>query len=302
MYAAEFLPKLGYAKRTHLMHSMVPGLSGAKMSSSDPKSKIDFLDKPAEVKAKLKAALCPAGEVEGNGVLAFVKSVLIPVQQLREENAQARGEKEAPRGEGSFVKEGAPPGSIFTVARPEKFGGDIHFSSYDELEGAYRTEMIHPGDLKGAITDALNTLLAPVQKAFESDPEWQEAERLGYGETAASNNAKAAGEKKEAKPKAAKEIRRAPPTEEERAALRAQKEQEKAAKAAAKGDAGPSNVAIRNTHLPKLKLLSQGKVRDIYAMPDEKDADKLLFVATDRISAFDYLMVNVNLLWLSCLN
>ena len=45
--------------------------------------------------------------------------------------------------------------------------------------------------------------------------------------------------------------------------------------------------------MPKLKLLARGKVRDIYSMPDEKDSDKLLFVATDRISAFDIIMDNV---------
>ena len=49
------------------------------------------------------------------------------------------------------------------------------------------------------------------------------------------------------------------------------------------------------TNLPKLKLLAKGKVRDIYALPDEADSDKLLFVATDRISAFDVLMTNVSL-------
>jgi len=45
--------------------------------------------------------------------------------------------------------------------------------------------------------------------------------------------------------------------------------------------------------MPKLKLVAKGKVRDIYALPDERDSDKLLFVATDRISAFDVIMDNV---------
>ncbi len=44
--------------------------------------------------------------------------------------------------------------------------------------------------------------------------------------------------------------------------------------------------------MPRLKLLAKGKVRDIYALPDERDSDKLLFVATDRISAFDVIMDN----------
>ena len=46
--------------------------------------------------------------------------------------------------------------------------------------------------------------------------------------------------------------------------------------------------------MPRLKLLAKGKVRDIYALPDEADKDKLLFVATDRISAFDVIMNNAS--------
>jgi phosphoribosylaminoimidazole-succinocarboxamide synthase len=55
-----------------------------------------------------------------------------------------------------------------------------------------------------------------------------------------------------------------------------------------------SSKALTNTNLPKLKLLARGKVRDIYALPDAEDEDKLLFVATDRISAFDVIMENVS--------
>jgi phosphoribosylaminoimidazole-succinocarboxamide synthase len=46
-----------------------------------------------------------------------------------------------------------------------------------------------------------------------------------------------------------------------------------------------SSNAVLETHLPSLKLLARGKVRDIY-----DDGDRLLFVATDRISAFDYIL------------
>ena len=49
MYARENLPKLGYAKRSHLMNPMVPGLTGNKMSSSEIDSKIDLLDPPVTV-------------------------------------------------------------------------------------------------------------------------------------------------------------------------------------------------------------------------------------------------------------
>ncbi len=51
-------------------------------------------------------------------------------------------------------------------------------------------------------------------------------------------------------------------------------------------------AALTNTHLPGLTLLSKGKVRDIYST---SSADHLLFVATDRISAYDVILNNVSL-------
>ena len=46
-----------------------------------------------------------------------------------------------------------------------------------------------------------------------------------------------------------------------------------------------NEVALTETHL-ELPLFSRGKVRDTY----ELDADRLLMVTTDRISAFDYVL------------
>lgn len=46
-----------------------------------------------------------------------------------------------------------------------------------------------------------------------------------------------------------------------------------------------ANNALFETHFPDLKLLSRGKVRDIYDL-----GDSLLIVASDRISAFDVVM------------
>ena len=46
-----------------------------------------------------------------------------------------------------------------------------------------------------------------------------------------------------------------------------------------------SSAPVLETSLPDLKLLGRGKVRDIYEVGDD-----LLIVATDRISAFDYVL------------
>ena len=48
--------------------------------------------------------------------------------------------------------------------------------------------------------------------------------------------------------------------------------------------------ALIDSDLPGLKLISKGKVRDIY---ETSDPNRLLFVASDRISAYDVIMKNV---------
>jgi phosphoribosylaminoimidazole-succinocarboxamide synthase len=49
---------------------------------------------------------------------------------------------------------------------------------------------------------------------------------------------------------------------------------------------GTNTLVIRETNLPGITFLSRGKVRDIYAVGE----DKLLVVATDRLSAFDVIL------------
>src|SRR5664279_2703233 len=45
-------------------------------------------------------------------------------------------------------------------------------------------------------------------------------------------------------------------------------------------------AVLLHTDIPELELYASGKVRDIYKV----DSDHLLFVASDRISAFDYVL------------
>src|ERR1700674_442837 len=46
------------------------------------------------------------------------------------------------------------------------------------------------------------------------------------------------------------------------------------------------DTVVLQTDFPDLQLHASGKVRDVYQLDD----DRLLFVATDRISAFDYVL------------
>src|SRR5919197_2385121 len=46
------------------------------------------------------------------------------------------------------------------------------------------------------------------------------------------------------------------------------------------------DTVLLNTDFPNLELFASGKVRDVYQV----GSDHLLFIATDRISAFDYVL------------
>lgn len=156
MFAREFLPNIGYEKRIHLMNPMIPGLTGDKMSSSDINSKIDLLDDEKSVNKKMNKAFCEEGIVEGNGVLAFVENVIFPIKQdLNEE---------------------------FVIERPEKFGGNLSFKSYEDLEKAFVEKELHPMDLKQAVGKEINTLLTPIRNAFNKDKKIQEITQKGYSD------------------------------------------------------------------------------------------------------------------------
>lgn len=159
--AEENLPGLGYKKRAHLMNKMVPGLGqGGKMSASDPNSKIDVLEDPKVVIKKINSAYCAPGDIENNGLIAFIENVILPIQQLR-------AEKE----EGVFK---------FFIDRPDKYGGPITYTSLDELKDDYKNDKLSPVDLKSGVSSQINALLAPIRAEFDADPEFQEVEAKGY--------------------------------------------------------------------------------------------------------------------------
>lgn len=141
-FSEKYLPMLGYEKHIHLMNPMIPGLAGAKMSSSEEDSKIDLLDNPVAVKKKLKKAFCEPGNIVDNGILAFSKHVIF-----------------------SLFKDD----ETFNVSRAAEFGGDVSFSKYEDLEAAFANQEIHPGDLKNAVEIYINRLLDPIRKEFEAN-------------------------------------------------------------------------------------------------------------------------------------
>lgn len=162
------------------------------MSASDPNSKIDFLDPPEVVRKKIKSAFCEEGNPD-NGVLAFVKAVLMPISQLRLERKQGLDGEEAKRAVANqlpLAPEDAPEGTLFSVVRPDKFGGSLHYRTYQEIEDDFSKKELHPKDLKGAVADAIVSLLTPIQNAYKDDLEWQAVAAAAYPDPSAKPDAK----------------------------------------------------------------------------------------------------------------
>ncbi|KUI57621.1 Tyrosine--tRNA ligase, cytoplasmic [Cytospora mali] len=153
--AKDWLPKLGYRQRAHIMNPMVPGLQGGKMSSSDANSKIDLLEDAETVVKKIKKAECVPKVPEGNGVLAFVEYVLMPAARLR-----------------------GQPG--FVVDRSRDSLPELVYTTVEQLHDDYRNDVLTPQILKPAVSRALNELMAPIRDEFNGDKEWQELAERAY--------------------------------------------------------------------------------------------------------------------------
>jgi len=137
MFARENHPKVGYKSRIEVMTPLIPGLIGKKMSASIEESKIDVLDDEENVNRKINNAYCVAGEIEDNGVLAFLKNVIMVIKQDNKEE--------------------------FIVNRDKKFGGDLRFKNYNEIEKAYLNKTLHPLDLKNTVAKEINSMLKPIR-------------------------------------------------------------------------------------------------------------------------------------------
>jgi len=108
-----------------------------KMSKSQPDTCVYIHDEPEEVRRKINNAFCPEGEVEFNPVLDWTKYLI-----FREKESQ------------------------LTIDRPAKFGGNMTYKNYSNLEKDFKAKKLHPIDLKNAVSKALINLLEPARKHF----------------------------------------------------------------------------------------------------------------------------------------
>jgi tyrosyl-tRNA synthetase len=145
MLAREQLPEQGYDKPACVFAPLLSGLTGGKMSASEAGSKINLTDDDEAVAERIQAAYCPAGEVEDNGVLEYLRYLVFPVLAER--------------------------GEPFRVERPEEYGGDLVYEAYEPLEADFVSGELHPADLKPAAAAAIATVVAPVRERLLETPE-----------------------------------------------------------------------------------------------------------------------------------
>jgi len=137
MFARENLPKIGYDSRVEVFNPMIPGLIGKKMSSSEGKSKIDLSDSEKIVKDKINKADCVAGNSD-NGIMAFLKYVIMVIKQDKDEK--------------------------FIIERSNKYGGNLEYSVYENIEKDFVDKKLHPLDLKNAVAKEIVYLLNKIDK------------------------------------------------------------------------------------------------------------------------------------------
>ncbi len=151
----EIGPKIGLWKPVVVSHHILMGLEGvkgpggydedreidvaisSKMSKSKPSTSIYVHDSREEIYMKIKRAYCPPRETAWNPILDYAKHIL-----FRAFNS---------------VK----------VERESKYGGDVVYRGYRELERDYVRGSLHPLDLKMAVAHYLDLLIKPVREHFE---------------------------------------------------------------------------------------------------------------------------------------
>lgn len=166
MLAREIAEKLGWKKPIAVHHNLLMGLQGpvkpqqmdenvrrdvlitSKMSKSKPDTAIFVHDSYEDIRRKIRKAYAPEKQVDNNPVLQYFKEIVFRIK------------KEV------------------LVERPAKFGGNIEFKSYDEMEDAYRKGKVHPLDLKESLAKELDEIIKPIREHFEKNRKAKELYEL----------------------------------------------------------------------------------------------------------------------------
>ena len=160
MLVREIFPKMNWKVPVAVHHQLLPGLSKpassdntqvlGKMSKSDPNSGVFIHNSDDEIKNKIKKAWCEEGNIQNNPLLEISKNVIF------HEFSEIR------------------------IERPEKFGGNVEYYEYKQLESDFAEKKIHPSDLKQTVGNYLVKVISPIRDKLNLSDELFDAIKKSY--------------------------------------------------------------------------------------------------------------------------
>jgi tyrosyl-tRNA synthetase len=135
MLALEYGEKQGLEAPVIISNHILMGLTGKKMSKSDPNSAIFMYDNEDQVKSKIMKAYCPPNEINDNPIIEYIKYLIFPMIRC--------------------------------------FMGFSEYSQFENAYiNTYKSEDIK--QIKEEVTKCINLLLNPSREYFKNNKEAQE--------------------------------------------------------------------------------------------------------------------------------
>jgi len=158
MLVREIFPKMGWKVPVAVHHKLLPGLTkpanangeSTKMSKSDPNSGVFIHNSDDEIRTKIKKAWCEEVNIQNNPLLEISKNVIF--HEFNEIN----------------------------VERPEKFGGNMTYANYNQLESDFAEKKLHPTDLKQTVGEYLVKVISPIREKLNLSEELFNAIKKNY--------------------------------------------------------------------------------------------------------------------------
>jgi tyrosyl-tRNA synthetase len=160
MLVREIFPKMKWKVPVAVHHKLLPGLSKpadtsdsqvlGKMSKSDPNSGVFIHDSDDKIKKKISKAWCEEANTQNNPLLEITRTIIF--HEFNEMN----------------------------IERPEKFGGNISYTDYNQLEIDFAEKKLHPGDLKQTVGNYLIKIISPIREKLNLSEELHEIIEKNY--------------------------------------------------------------------------------------------------------------------------
>ncbi|MDH2906621.1 MAG: tyrosine--tRNA ligase [Candidatus Nitrosotalea sp.] len=158
MLVREIFPKMKWKVPVAVHHHILAGLGepepasnsdsdfvSSKMSKSKSASGIFVHDTDEEINSKFKKAWCPEGIVDKNPVLEISKYIIF--HEFNE----------------------------VIVERSAKFGGNVTYTNYQDLEVDFAQKKLHPSDLKATVSRYVTNMIRPIREKIVLTEELSEA-------------------------------------------------------------------------------------------------------------------------------